>query len=124
MPLPSESRHIITLEHEAGKEPEVKTQIVKMMRAKFGGKITLSQKLVEGNGSGSLFVGRSRIHNPESQDVDVILADQVWTEQQEVLLDKEMVNYPFLVLSANFTDLEAAKVEVEVFLSWNPIRGR
>lgn len=119
----NQTNQVVVFVHEDGAEPEVKTRIVKMMQARMGGKVTIKQKLAEGTGLGSLWIGSSRIHNPESNNVNLILENFSWTNDSTIVLDNSLVNYPFLVISANFADTQAAKVEVEVEISWSLTRG-
>lgn len=123
MPNPFSSTQTLSFIHEEGKNPEVKTQIVKTMRARMGGKLTLSHKLTSGTGQGYLYIGKSRVHNPTVEEVDVILDGSPWTNNSDVLFNNELVTYPFLVVSADFSDNNAATVEVEITLSWNMQRG-
>lgn len=124
MPTIIESQKKIIFEHVVGEPAGVKTQIIKTLRARSGGKVTVSQQLTEGEGLASLWLGSSSIHNPESQDVVTILEGTPATSELIKVLENDTVMYPFLVVSMNFIDEKAAKVEVEVTLFTNPMRGR
>lgn len=114
----------LTFVHKSEADAEVKTEIVKMLAARFGGRVTVKQKLIDGNGNGNLWIGSSRLHNPDSANINTILEATNWTTDSTILLDQNLVNYPFLIISANFIDTTTATIEVEVEVSWSLVRGR
>lgn len=124
LPPPSEKKQTIVFTHEADEAPGVKTRMLKMFHARFGGKLTIIQSLTEGGGLGSLYVGSSNIPNPTPEQVMSITEPVAWSSESTVVCENDLVLYPFLVLSADFTDTELAKVEVELTFSWSPLRGR